>query len=179
MMDLLVMVLMGLGLSADAFAVAVVRSASHRKDNTLLLAASFGFFEGLMPLIGWAIGVQFALLIAGIGRWVAFGLSAFIGGRMIYESRKLKKDEERAELDAKVLLMLSIAASIDSFAVGLSLSFLQVPIIEPALVIGATSFLVSLSGGALGRRFGHLFEDKAELAGGLILIAVGLKILLG
>lgn len=177
-MDLLVMVLLGIGLSADAFAVAVTRSAVRtRNGNSLLMAASFGFFQGIMPVIGWFAGMQLISIITGIDHWIAFGLLTFIGVKMVYESRLIKEKRKHPELDGKVLLLLSVATSIDALAVGLSLSFLKVSILEPALVIGLVTFAISLAGCIIGRKFGHIFEERAEMAGGLILIAIGLKIL--
>lgn len=181
-MDALTTVLIGIGLSADAFAVAVARSIPSRKmvmRTSLLMAASFGFFQAIMPVIGWLAGMQLLPIIAGIDHWVAFGLLAFIGGKMVYESRMIEEEEKKdAELNGHVLVLLSLATSMDALAVGLSFSFLKVSILEPALIIGLITFAISLAGCLAGRKFGHLFEDKVEIAGGLILIGIGLKILL-
>lgn len=179
-MDLLLVILIGIGLSADAFAVAVARSFASRAlsmKGSLVISASFGFFQALMPVVGWLAGMQLLPLISGIDHWVAFGLLVFIGAKMIYESRMIREEEKNPELDGYVLLLLSLATSMDALAVGLSLSFLKTPILEPALIIGVTTFAISLAGCILGRRFGHLLEEKVEIAGGLVLIAIGLKIL--
>jgi len=178
LVDLFITVLIGAGLAADAFAVAVAQSIASRKTsmkNSLVMAGSFGLFQAIMPIVGWLVGMQLITIIAGIDHWLAFGLLAFIGGKMIYESRVIRREE--AKLDGYLLLLLSLATSMDALAVGLSLSFLEVSILEPAMIIGITTFIISLAGCLLGRRFGHLFEEKVEVAGGLILIGIGLKIL--
>jgi len=179
-MDFLVTVLLGASLAADAFAVSVARSLVCRDStrNSLIMAGSFGFFQALMPVLGWLVGMQLLSLISGIDHWVAFGLLSFIGVKMIYEAGVIKKEAEHPALDGQVLLLLSLATSIDALAVGLSLSFMKVEILEPALIIGAVTFAISLAGCFLGRRFGHLFEEKAEIAAGIVLIGIGVKVLI-
>lgn len=178
-MDLLITVLLGASLAADAFAVSVARSVVCKDSNRnlILMAGSFGFFQALMPILGWLAGMRLMEAISGIDHWVAFGLLVVIGAKMIYESRVIKREEEHPALDGQVLLLLSLATSIDALAVGLSLSFISVEILEPALIIGLVTFAISLSGCFIGRRFGRMFEDKAELAAGLVLICIGLKVL--
>jgi len=178
-MDLVTTILIAIGLAADAFAVSVARSMVSKKlhlRHSLAMAFSFGFFQALMPVLGWFTGIQLMGPISGIDHWIAFALLAFVGGRMIYGSQKMEKEGDSA-FDGRTLLMLSIATSIDALAVGLSLSLLEVSIFVPALIIGAVTFAISLAGSLAGRRFGHLFESKIEIAGGLILIGIGLKIL--
>jgi len=132
-----------------------------------------------MPLIGWSAGLSFRDFISGIDHWIAFGLLSLIGCKMIYESSKMEVNSKKIDpLNVYVLLMLSIATSIDALAVGLSLSFLNVSIALPAIIIGVVTFLLSIFGVYLGNRFGHYFERKIEIIGGLILIGIGIRILI-
>lgn len=176
------LLLVGVGLSMDAFAVALCRGLNMRKLNlrhALVIALFFGGFQALMPLAGWALGRQFSTYIENYDHWVAFFLLAFIGGKMVWEAR----GEEPASgcedrLDLKELTLLSVATSIDALAVGITLAFLQVNIFSSVSIIGATTFSLSLLGVILGNRFGARYQSKAELAGGIILVLIGLKILL-
>ncbi|MFA6610073.1 MAG: manganese efflux pump MntP family protein [Candidatus Omnitrophota bacterium] len=171
-----------IGLSMDACAVSIVHGIAMKKFNirhAAIMALFFGAFQAIMPVIGWLGGCTLRGFIQGVDHWIAFSLLAFVGGKMIFESTKL--GDERKAIDFMsiyTLLILSLATSIDALAVGLSLSFLNISIIFPALVIGATTFTISLGGVLLGNRFGHFFERKMEFAGGLILIAIGVKILI-
>ena len=132
-----------------------------------------------MPLIGWSAGLSFRDFISGIDHWIAFGLLSLIGGKMVYESSKMEANNKKIDsLNVYVLLMLSIATSIDALAVGLSLSFLNLSIILPAVIIGMITFLLSIFGVYFGNRFGHYFERKIEIVGGLILIGIGIRILI-
>ena len=133
-----------------------------------------------MPWVGWKIGSIANDVFRAVDHWIAFGILSFIGGKMIYESHILKEEEQNPTnpLNLYVLISLSIATSIDALAVGFTFSFLDIAIIEPVIIIGVVTFLFSLAGVYIGRSFGHIFEDKVELVGGLILICIGLKILL-
>ncbi|MDD5082132.1 MAG: manganese efflux pump MntP family protein [Dehalococcoidales bacterium] len=173
-----------LGLSADCFAVAVSSSISKR-DHSLLdrwrVSSSFGLFQAIMTALGWKAGTTVVELIGKYDHWVAFILLALIGGRMLWESRK-RGHEEAREVDNTrgfVLLILSLATSMDALAVGLSFAFLRVNILSASLIIGAVAFLVSMTGFVIGRKSGQLIGKRAELIGGIILIAIGLRILLG
>lgn len=173
-----------LGLSMDAFAVALCKGLNMRVYNrkySFLIAGFFGGFQALMPLLGWLLGTQFARYIRDFDHWVAFGLLAFIGGKMVYESFK-KEDcccaREQESFDFKELIMLSVATSIDALAAGITFAFLQVNIFGAVLLIGAVTFILSASGVAIGNRFGIRYKNKAELIGGLALILMGIKILL-
>lgn len=199
-MSLLAIIGIAVSLAMDAFAVSLANGFMIKELKfryALRIAFSFGFFQALMPVIGWAAGREFAEYILAFEHWVAFGLLVLIGGKMIWESGVLnfigsKKDpaaEGSCEDDAEginkktclhfpTLLLLSISTSIDALAVGLSLSFLGVAIIKPILIIGAVTFIICLGGVYIGDTLGHLFEDKLELIGGLILIGIGTKILL-
>ena len=181
-MDIVSIVLIAFGVAMDAFAVSI---ASGFKAKTLKLADAlkigvfFGGFQALMSLIGWAAGLHFRNIITGVDHWIAFGLLSAIGVKMIYESTKLKSYEQKiSPFNISVLLILSVATSIDALAVGLSLSFLNVSIALPAVIIGAITFILSFFGVSIGNRVGHFFERKIEMVGGIILIGIGIKILI-
>lgn len=179
-MSLPTILLIALGLAMDCFAVAVASgftATRMRLPHALRMALFFGGFQAIMPILGWFGGTALRSAITGIDHWVAFGLLAAIGIKMIVESRKLEEDREIDPTKLTVVAALAVATSIDALAVGVSLSFLNVAIVLPALIIGAVSFVVSLAGVYTGKRFGHLFENKLELLGGLILIGIGAKIL--
>jgi putative Mn2+ efflux pump MntP len=132
----------------------------------------------LMPAIGWIVGLSFKEIIMGVDHWIAFGLLAFIGLKMIYDSTKKEKENEETTLKLHTLLILAVATSIDALMVGLSFAFLQTPILEPIIAIGLITFLLSISGFYFGCGLGRIFGNKIKIIGGLILIAIGLKILL-
>ncbi|MDP2167249.1 MAG: manganese efflux pump MntP family protein [Thermodesulfovibrionales bacterium] len=181
-MDAFTILFIAVGLAMDTFAVSVASGIAVRPlrlSHVLRMAMSFGLFQAVMPIIGWSAGFGMRDFISGVDHWVAFGLLSIIGSKMIAESFSLKsKEKAAAPPGIYTLLILSIATSIDALAVGLTLSFLNVPILSPALIIGAVTFLLSLAGALLGRRFGHLLESKVEAGGGLILIGIGIKILI-
>ncbi|MBU1627570.1 manganese efflux pump MntP family protein [bacterium] len=172
-----------LGLSMDAFAVCIACSITLKRVSARQIfrfSFHFGFFQALMPVIGWLAGMSAHRLISGWDHWVAFGLLTFVGLKAIYESRK----EKEKDLDIKdptkglSLVIFSIATSIDALAVGLSLSALNVNIIKPALIIGCITGSLSIFGMILGNKIGSLFGRYIEFLGGLILIGIGLKILI-
>ena len=181
-MDILSVLFISLGLAMDAFAVAISSGfiiKNLKLNGALKIAAFFGSFQAIMPIIGWFAGRAVSRLIAGFDHWVAFGLLVAIGGKMIYESSKLQTAENKIDpLNIFVLFTLAIATSIDALAVGLSLSFLKVAIILPSIVIGVITFFLSFLGVYIGRNLGHFFERKIEFVGGLILIGIGIKILI-
>ncbi|PKP58625.1 hypothetical protein CVT91_08225 [Candidatus Atribacteria bacterium HGW-Atribacteria-1] len=182
-MDIISIIFIAFGLAMDAsFAVSITSGLTikHLKiNNALKIAIFFGSFQAIMPLIGWSAGLGFRNFISGIDHWIAFGLLCIIGCKMIYESSKMEVNNKKIDpLNVYVLLMLSIATSIDALAVGLSLSFLKVSIALPVIIIGIVTFLLSIFGVYFGNRFGHYFERKIEMAGGLILIGIGMKILI-
>lgn len=180
-MSIITIILIGVGLAMDCFAVSIANGfamTSLKIKNAMRIAFYFGLFQAVMPVLGWLAGTAFKQLISGVDHWIAFGLLFAIGIKMIIEALRLEKTERHAEsLNTYTLLMLSIATSIDALAVGISLSFLQVSIIMPALLIGIVTFLLSLSGVVAGKKFGHLLESKIEIGGGLILMGIGIKIL--
>ncbi len=177
--------LMGIGLAMDAFAVSICKGLAMRKVNkkqAFVIALFFGGFQALMPFIGWVLGIQFEQYITSIDHWIAFILLGYIGGKMIVESVKPEEDEEVAEmdppLDIKEMFMLAIATSIDALAVGITFAFLDYPIVEAISVIGITTFFVCIGGVYVGNFFGNKYKNKAEFAGGLILVLLGVRILL-
>jgi putative Mn2+ efflux pump MntP len=181
-MSFITISVIALGLAMDAFAVSIT-SGITLKDlrirNAATIALFFGSFQAFMPLIGWLAGLSARAIITGVDHWIAFGLLSLIGCKMIYEATKLGPDENKLDpLNILVLLFLAIATSIDALAVGLSLSFLKIAIVTPALIIGATTFLLSFFGVFLGNISGHFFENKIEIIGGLILIGIGIKIVI-
>lgn len=179
--------LIALGLSMDAFAVAIASGATMKRlhlPDALKMGLFFGAFQALMPVLGWGAGLSMRDFISGWDHWIAFGLLLGVGGKMLYEAFRIKEEEDcggpkTCPFDTGTLTVLAIATSIDALAVGLTFSLLALSIITPVLVIGLVTFLMSVSGVKIGSAGGHFFEHKMEAAGGLILIAIGFKILLG
>lgn len=178
--------LIGVGLSMDAFAVSICKGLGMKRLNmgqALVIGLFFGGFQALMPFIGWALGSQFQDLISPIDHWVAFILLAIIGGKMLVEAIR-GGDEESADepadakLDLKELFVLAVATSIDALAVGITFAFLGVNIVEAISIIGATTFVLSVAGVAVGHAFGARYERGATIVGGVVLILIGCKILL-
>ena len=176
--------LIAVGLSMDAFAVSICKGLKMQRFNVRhagVIALAFGGFQALMPVIGWFLGKQFESYITGIDHWIAFALLAVIGGKMVVESFKKEEEDsskENEKLDVKELLVLAVATSIDALAVGITFAFLQVSIVPAVSLIGVITFVLSAVGVFIGHKFGAKFKSKAELAGGIILILIGLKILL-
>ncbi|MCU0243635.1 MAG: manganese efflux pump MntP family protein [Acidobacteria bacterium] len=183
-MSFVVVVGMAVALAMDCFAVTLGLACGAKgltAKQAVRMGAAFGGFQAAMPVLGWFAGDRLLGLIASFDHWVAFGLLAAIGGRMIYESFELS-DEEKAcrpdQTQGSRLLVLALATSVDALAVGLSLGVVGGGILLPAAVIGATSFLVTVAGAKLGPVVGRVVGKRAELAGGLILIGIGLKVLI-
>jgi len=168
-------------LSMDSFAVSVSGGASLKRFNylaALRIAFYFGFFQGLMPVIGWLIGGSLQQFIEEIDHWIAFFLLVLIGIKMIYESTKMAEiDRSLKGMKWVILCGLALATSIDALVVGVSFAFLQGSIALMAMIVGMVTFFMSFLGVNIGFRFGHFFEKKAEILGGIILIGLGLKIL--
>jgi putative Mn2+ efflux pump MntP len=180
-MDLITLFTLAVGLSMDAFAVSICKGLALRKfsfKNACIVGLWFGGFQAIMPTIGYFLGVQFKSHITAIDHWIAFFLLCFIGINMIKEA--MSKDEESADasLALKTMLLLAIATSIDALAVGVTFAFLSVNIVPAVSFIGITTFLFSFVGVKVGSVFGTRYKAKAELAGGIILILLGVKILL-
>lgn len=176
----------GVGLSMDAFAVAVCKGLGMKMVNwrhAFVIALMFGGFQGLMPLIGWALGSQLTSLIEPVDHWIAFVLLAFIGGKMLWDAFRGDDGCETCgcaeeKLDMRELLMMAVATSIDALAVGVTFAFLGVNVMAAVVVIGVTTFALSFVGVVVGNRFGARFEKPATVAGGVVLVLIGLKILL-
>lgn len=177
--------LIGVGLSMDAFAVAICKGLNMRGKinfkHAAIIALFFGGFQAIMPLIGYFLGIGFEKYITRIDHWIAFILLCFIGGKMIVEAIKEwnevdKQEEDR--LDIKELFILAVATSIDALAVGITFAFLNVNIWSAISIIGTTTFVISIIGVVIGNKFGSKYKSKAELVGGIILVLIGAKILL-
>ena len=180
-MPLIEVIAIAVGLAMDAFAVSLAAGAgSHLKTkrSALRLAFHLGLFQALMPVIGWYLGTRALPMIEAVDHWVAFGLLAFIGGRMVFSG--FAGESEAATTDPSkgvTMVSLSVACSIDALAVGISLAALNVAIWTPSLVIGIITAAISVMGIALGAQFGDRYGNRAEILGGLVLIAIGIKIL--
>lgn len=181
-MGIVEILLTAVGLSMDAFSVALCKGLSMREINrkqAFLIALFFGVAQAVMPVIGWALGTQFQNLITGFDHWLAFVLLAFIGGKMIYDALRGGEDGQcGGAFSIKELFVLAVATSIDALAVGITFAFLQVRILPAAAMIGVTTFLLSVVGCLIGHRFGAKYQSKAQFAGGIALVLIGLKILL-
>ena len=181
-MDLIEIVLIAVSLALDAFAVSVSSGISipgFGGRQAVKMGIWFGLFQFAMPLMGWALGSSVSRYIEAVDHWVAFALLALIGGRMAWGALRHGAGEEEApsDLSARRLCLLAIATSIDALAVGVSMAFMNVPVFLSAVIIGVVAFVLSVAGGLAGRRLGKLFQRRAELVGGLVLIGIGLKIL--
>ena len=171
--------LIALSLAMDAFAISVstgMAMPGFSLRHGVKLGLWFGAFHGMMPLLGWHLGTGVAAYIRAVDHWIAFGLLALIGGKMLWELRE-EVGEAAADLSAGRLCLLAIATSIDALAVGVSMAFMTVDILPAAAVIAVVTFLLSLLGGMMGRKLGGMFQKWAQAAGGIALIAIGIKIL--
>ena len=186
-MGFLELALIGVGLSMDAFAVSICKGLSMRKVDKkymLVLAAFFGRFQALMPTLGWFLGSQFQTYITAIDHWIAFILLTLIGGKMILDVINEKGENEEVcpddsvRIDLKEFFLLAVATSIDALAVGITFAFLQVKLASSVTIIGCITFCFTIAGVLIGNVFGTKFKDKATILGGVILIAIGVKILL-
>ena len=181
-MGLFTIIIVAVGLAMDAFAVSIVSGAAYKQlkiKHAFRLAVFFGGFQALMPLIGSLAGLSIKQYIANYDHWVAFALLSAVGCKMVYESSKIKPDDKNFDpSNIFTLLILSIATSIDALTVGITLPLLALSLIKAVIIIGLITFLLSYIGVSVGRKFGHFFESKIEALGGLVLIALGAKILL-
>ncbi len=181
-MDIITIIVIAFGLAMDAFAVSIVSGSAYKRleiKHALRIALFFGGFQALMPLIGSLAGLTVKAYIADYDHWIAFGLLTAVGGKMIYESFKIKA--ARGNFDPSnilTLLVLAVATSIDALAVGITLSLITTSIALAVTVIGLVTFALSYLGVFIGKKVGHFFESKIETLGGLTLIAIALKILL-
>lgn len=183
-MGFLELFLIAVGLSMDAFAVSVCKGLCMRElnvKNGIIISLFFGLFQGGMPLIGWALGIRFERYITNIDHWIAFGLLVFLGVKMIYEALQPAQNDDcgcAIQLDYKELTTMAIATSIDALAVGITFAFLSVSILPSVGLIGITTFVLSFAGVVLGNKFGAKYKAKAEMAGGIILVLMGTRILM-
>ncbi|EEA83688.1 hypothetical protein CLONEX_00436 [[Clostridium] nexile DSM 1787] len=180
-MGIVELFLIAVGLSMDAFAVAVCKGLAMKKctwTKAGIVGLYFGVFQAGMPLIGYVLGVQFKDFITSIDHWIAFILLGIIGFNMVRESREEECETASEALDVKTMIGLAVATSIDALAVGVTFAFLQVKIVPAVSFIGVTTFIISVAGVKIGNIFGAKYKSKAELAGGIILILMGVKILL-
>ena len=179
-MNLLTILLIAVGLAMDAFAVSITSGFTIQKlhiRHALRIAFLFGLFQAVMPVLGWLLGSSMYRLIVHIDHWIAFGLLSFIGIKMIVESFQLDV-EKTSPLKTGVLFILAVATSIDALAVGVTFAVLDTAIFTPVVIIGVVTFVMSFCGIYIGEKFGHFFEKKIEIFGGLILIGIGVKILI-
>ncbi len=180
-MGLLELFILAVGLSMDAFAVSVCKGLAMPKitvKKAAVVGIWFGGFQALMPALGYLMGSQFKDSITAIDHWIAFILLGIIGGNMIREACSGECEKENDSLDIKTMFLLAVATSIDALAVGITFAFLKVNIAAAVSFIGVTTFVISAAGVKIGNIFGTKYKSKAELAGGIILILLGLKILL-
>jgi putative Mn2+ efflux pump MntP len=181
-MEFSILLLIALSLSMDAFAVSIGMSLSQKtvtKVHALKAGGCFGLFQALMPILGYLLGKSVSVYIERFDHWVAFTVLAAIGIKMIVDSSRGPEETKRADMfRTKTLLLMGVATSIDALAVGIGFALLKVDIALSALTIGVVTFILSATGVLAGRRLGPLFEKRASIIGGIVLIGIGIKILL-
>ena len=180
-MTFIELLLIAIGLSMDAFSVSICKGLTTKKFSwrmALVCGLWFGFFQALMPIIGYFLGAQFQEMIEAYDHWIAFGLLFLIGANMIREAVWGKEESQDGSLGFKTMLLLAIATSIDALAVGVSFACIRVKLWSSVIVIGLTTFAFSVLGVKIGNVFGSKYEKSAGIIGGIILILIGLKILL-
>lgn len=169
------------GLGMDAFAVAICKGLSMIKmkwKNAIVIAIYFGIFQALMPVIGYFLGSKLSSAVTKVDNYIAFFLIASIGINMLIEAFKKEDEKENDSIDFKTMIVLAIATSIDALAVGVTFAFLKISIIEPTVSIGIITFFLSLLGVKIGNIFGEKYKKHAQIAGGIILILIAIKILI-
>ena len=174
-------ILIGIGLAMDAFAVSTCKGLSMKKmnlKNAIIIAFFFGIFQAVMPIIGYFLGTTLSGFVEKIDHWISFFLLSVIGGNMIKNSGDDEIEKRNDKVDIKTMLILSIATSIDALAVGVTFAFFEVNLLQSVVIIGLITFVLSIMGVIIGNKFGDKLQNKAELIGGIILILIGLKILL-
>jgi putative Mn2+ efflux pump MntP len=181
-MSLVSLIIIAIGLSMDAFAVSITSGIAIKRmhlGHAIVIGLFFGSFQALMPLLGWVGGIRFALWIKEFDHWIACAILAFLGLKMILESRSLEQKQQLSNpMEIPILFMMAVATSIDALAVGVTLSFLEISILTPITIIGSITFLLSFFGTYIGNSFGSFLESKIEIAGGVMLIGIGFKILI-
>ncbi len=182
-MGIVELLLTAVGLAMDAFAVSVCKGLGMKRmkyGQAVIIGVYFGVFQALMPLLGWFLGTSFARYIRAFDHWIAFVLLVLIGGKMLWDALHETEetvDVENGKLDHRELLLLAVATSIDALAVGIAFACLDVEIWSSISIIGVVTFVLSVGGVWIGHRFGNRFQKKAEIAGGAVLILIGIKIL--
>ena len=180
-MNIISIIVIAVGLSMDSFAVSVSNGISKNKlvfKHNVIIALWFAIFQAGMPLLGWFAGISFAEYIKTADHWIAFVLLSFIGIKMIYESYKSKGNSKQSELNFLTITAQAFATSIDAFIIGISFAFIEISICLSIIIIGFITFIFSITGFCLGKRYGKKVSKHAELIGGIILILLGIKILI-
>lgn len=181
-MELLSVIAIAVGLAMDTFAVSIVTGAAYKKlhiRHTLRMAGFFGGFQAFMPVVGYLAGLTVRQYVSNYDHWIAFGILAAVGLKMIYESFKIKEERKTPNpANLMVVLALALATSIDALAVGITISLITHAIALAAIIIGVVTFGLSFAGVYIGKKFGHFFEGSIEIIGGLVLIGLGLKIVI-
>jgi putative Mn2+ efflux pump MntP len=181
-MSFITIILLAVALAMDAFAVSIASGIAIkdlRIKHSIIIASWFGTFQAIMPLLGWLSGVKLQRFIAEIDHWIVFSLLFLIGCKMIYEAFRIEEVENRSDpMGITVLFSLSIATSIDAFAAGVSFALLNTGVITPIIIIGIITFIMSFIGVWIGDRGTNFFEKKMEVAAGVVLIGIGIKVLI-
>ncbi len=180
-MGILEILLLGIGLAMDAFAVSICKGLSMKKMNwkaAMIIALYFGIFQAIMPMVGYFLGTTFESFVTTFDHWIAFILLALIGGNMIKESFDNEDEKKNDKIDFKTMIVLAVATSIDALAVGITFAFFDVNLLLAVSIIGVITFIISIFGVKIGNKFGDKYQNKAELMGGIILVLLGIKILL-
>ena len=179
-MELFEIIVIGIGLAMDAFAVSICKGLSMKKidwKKAIIIALYFGIFQALMPVLGYFLGSAFSSFVQSVDHWIAFILLAIIGGNMIKDSTDDEVEKRNDNVDVKTMLLLAIATSIDALAVGVTFAFFEVNLLFSITIIGIITFILSFLGVIIGNKFGDRFQNRAELAGGIILIIIGIIVL--
>jgi putative Mn2+ efflux pump MntP len=180
--ELLAVIAIAVGLAMDTFAVSIVTGAAYKQmhiRHTLRMAGFFGGFQAFMPVVGYLAGLSVRQYVSNFDHWIAFGILAAVGLKMIYESFKIKEERNTPNpANLAVVLVLAVATSIDALAVGITLSLVTHAIVLAVIIIGVVTFGLSFAGVYIGKKFGHFFESGIEAIGGLVLIGLGIKIVL-
>lgn len=179
-MDLITIFLIGVGLAMDAFSVSITSGIVLKKPTFLQgakISFFFGLFQFLMPCAGYLLASSFSKYITAFDHWIAFVLLVFIGGKMLIEAFEEKNEEIKNPLSLSTLLVLSVATSIDALAVGVTFATMAVSVVSASAVIGVITFAICMAGVFIGRSFGNRLGNRAEIAGGVVLILIGIKIL--
>lgn len=180
-MGILEILLISIGVAMDAFAVAICKGLAMRKmdwKKAIIIGLYFGIFQALMPVLGYFLGTTFEQFITSIDHWIALVLLSAIGINMVKEAFDKESEECNEDVDVKTMLVLAVATSIDALAVGITFACLRINIILPIISIGIITFSLSIVGVRIGNKFGDKYKSKSELAGGILLILLGIKILL-